>query len=87
MAVRNIFLAGLLAFSPLTAAVAQQSTSPGLKAGSTTELTAVKNGSAANPHQPGATGSTVVPGDKITVSGDSKATSLEQKNNTSGGGK
>ena len=34
--------------------------------------------SAANRHTPGATGTTIVPGDNSTISGDAKATRMQQ---------
>jgi hypothetical protein len=87
MNIRNAVLVGLLAISPLTDALAQGTTGPDVKAGSSSESTAIKNGSGTNPHQPGATGSVVVSGSNSTVSGDRKATDLEKKGSVSGGSK
>jgi hypothetical protein len=86
MKVRYIVFAATLAASPLAAAFAQ-STSPSTKADSMTESTAMKNGSATNPNQAGATGSTVVPGDKSSVAGDRKGTAEQKTGQTTGSGK
>lgn len=85
MKVRSLVLAGILTTSPLTGAFAQGGTGPQLKADSTQEAKDVKNGSAANPNQGGATGSTVVPGDNSTVAKDQTATGRTQSGG--GGGK
>lgn len=82
---RKIVLAAILAISPLTAALAQGTTGPGLKADSTTESKAVKDGS--NPNQAGATGSKVVPGNKSTVASDHKSTTEMKAGAASGDGK
>ncbi|WP_428491194.1 hypothetical protein [Rhodopila sp.] len=71
---RNIVLAVMLAISPLTGALAQTTT------GKTAESTA-----AASPHKGGATGSTVVPGNKSTMAGSHKATAETKKGRVSGG--
>lgn len=84
MKMRNIVLATVLAISPLTGVLAQ-GTAPETKAGSTKESTAMKNGSTTNPHQAGATGSTVVPGDKSTVAGAHKATADTKTGGVAGG--
>lgn len=84
MKMRYLAIAAALAVSPLATAFAQ-GTGPNTKA-DTAESTAIKKGAAANPHQPGATGSTVVTGDKSTVAGDHKATA-EQKTGASPSGK
>ena len=81
MKMRSCVLAGLLAISPLTAALAQGGTGPDLKADAKKEATDVKKGSATNPHQPAATGHAVVPGSNSTVKGDRKATHMEKKGN------
>ena len=73
MNLRNVFLAALLAASPLPAAMAQGSSA----ADSPKQVT--------NPSQPGATGSTVVPGDKSTQSGDLKGTDDTKRGGVSGG--
>jgi hypothetical protein len=84
MKMRYLALVATLAVSPLAAFA--QSTGPNTKAGNTTESTAIKNGAATNANQPGATGSTVVPGDKSSVAGDHKGTA-EQKTGTISGNK
>jgi hypothetical protein len=84
MKMRNIAFATMLAISPLTGALAQ-GTGPGLKADSMKESTAMKDGSSTNPHQAGATGSTVVPGDKSSVAGDHKATTETKTGGVAGG--
>ncbi len=85
MKFRNILFAAILALTPLAGAVAQGTTSPGMKAGSSSEASEMKNGSAANPRQPGATGTTVVPGNHSTIAGDAKATA-SRKSGGGGGG-
>lgn len=72
----------VMAMIPLTGALAQ-GTGPNLKADSAKEANEVKGDSAKSPRQPGATGSTVVPGSHSTVAGDQKATDRKQ---TGGGG-
>ena len=84
MNIRNIALATILAISPLSGVLAQ-GTGPGIKADSTQESNAVKDGAAKNPHQPGATGSTVVPGNKSSLAGDHKATAERKAGGTAGG--
>ena len=84
MNLRNIVLAAVLAISPLTGVLAQ-TTGPGIKADSMKESSAVDKGSATSPHQAGATGSTVVPGDKSTVASDSKATTDTKTGGVAGG--
>lgn len=73
MNLRNIVFAAVLAISPLSGVLAQ-GTGPQIKADSMGESRAVDNGSALSAHQSGATGSTVVPGNKSTVASDHKAT-------------
>ena len=87
MKVPYIVFAATLIASPLAAAFAQGTTSPSTKADSTAESTAVKNGSATNPNQAGATGATVVPGDKSSVAGDRKGTAEQKTGQTTGSGK
>ena len=84
MNLRNIVLAAALAISPLTSVLAQ-TTGPGIKADSMKESSAVDNGSAPGAHQAGATGSTVVAGDKSTVAGDKKATTDTKTGGVAGG--
>ncbi len=86
MRLRLFLVAGLLACGPLTAAFAQGGTSPDLKADSSSEANSVKRGAATNPHKPGATGSTVVPGNNSTVAGDRAATGKAQSGSGGGGG-
>ena len=81
MIVRSLFMAVILAASSGGIALAQ-GTSPNTKADNAAEATATRNGSG-SPAKPGATGSTVVTGDKSTVAGDSKATTDTR---TGGGG-
>jgi len=83
MKTHYLALAAALAISPLTAAFAQ-GTGPNTKADSTAASAAMKNGAATNPNQPGSTGSTVVTGDKSTVTGDHKATGEQKTGNISG---
>ena len=76
MKVRYFIFATALAISPL-GALAQTQT-PAVGAGDTKENATVKSATAANPHSPGSTGSTIVPGSTSTVSSDKPATT-EQK--------
>ena len=80
MKMRNIFFATVLVINPLTSVLAQ-GTGPGMKADST----GMKDGSVTNSHQAGATGSTVVTGDKSTVAGDHKATADTKTGGVAGG--
>jgi hypothetical protein len=86
MKIQSLFFAGILAISPLSAVVAQ-STGPDMKAGGAAEADSVKNGAAKNPGQPGATGSTVVPGNQSTVAADHKGTYEQKTGQTAGGGR
>ena len=79
---RNIVLAAMLAISPMTAALAQGTTTGSGMTGDST--TAVKNG-AADPHKAGATGSKVVPGTQSSVAGNHKATVETKQGHTAGG--
>ena len=81
MKMPNIYFATMLAIVPLTSVLAQGS-GPATK----TDSTVMKDGSATNSHQAGATGSTVVPGDKSTIAGDHKAT-VDTKTGGVAGGK
>ena len=83
MNLRNLVLAAVLAISPLTGVLAQ-STGPGIKADSMKESSAVDNGSAPNA-QPGATGSSMVTGNKSTVASDNKATTDTKTGGVAGG--
>ena len=85
MRVSNLVFAGLLAATPLTMAIAQ-TTGPDLKAGSTGEANAVKNGAGDGTHTSRATGSAAAAGSS-TVAGAHKGTNVEKKGATSGGGK
>lgn len=71
---RNIVLAVMLAISPLTGALAQGTTN------NNTESTAAES-----QHKAGATGSTVVPGNKSSVAGNQKATTETKQGHVSGG--
>jgi hypothetical protein len=84
MKMRKFVFAAMLAISPLTCAFAQ-STGPDVKADSTKESTAIKDGSGANPRQQGSTGSTVVPGDNSSIAGDHKATADTKTGGVAGG--
>lgn len=84
MNLRNIAFAAVLAITPLTSVLAQ-GTGPGIKADSMKESSAVSNGSAPAVQQPGATGSTVVTGNKSTVAGDHKATTETKTGGVAGG--
>ena len=86
MKLRNVLFAAVLAVSPLTSSLAQQTTMPDVKAGSAKEANEVKNGAATTPTQPGATGSSKVTGDHSTVAGDQQATD-RVKGGGGGGGK
>ncbi len=72
--IRLFFLAFSLLTVGLVGACAQTPTTPAAAAGD------------ANPRVPGATGRDIVPGDKSTVSGDSRGTA-EQKSGLTGGGR
>ncbi len=87
MKVRYIIFAATLIATPLAAAIAQSTTSPTTKADSPAESKAMKNGSATNPNQAGATGTTIVPGDKSSVAGDQKGTAEQKTGQTAGSGK
>lgn len=82
MKIQNVFLAAVLAATPFAGAIAQ-SVAPDVKAGSQSEAAMVRQGSATDTRKPGATGSSVVPGDNSTVAGDQKATDRAK---TGGGG-
>ena len=82
MKLSSLFIAGALAATPLTVALAQGTTGPGIKADSASGIAAEKEG-AANTHTQGATGTTTVPGNKSTVASDRKAT-YEEKVGQSG---
>jgi hypothetical protein len=86
MTTRNFVFATVLALTPMAGALAQGSTVPDIKAGSSSEASQMKNGSATNPRQPGATGSTIVRGDRSTIAGDQKATTLRKTGGGGGGG-
>ena len=73
MKMRNMIFAIVLAVSPLTGVLAQGTS--GSNSGK--DVT--------NSSQPGATGSTVVPGDKSTAGGDQKATDETKTGQVSGG--
>jgi hypothetical protein len=85
MKICNFLFVGVLAVSPIAAAFAQ-GTGPNMKADASKEATATKDGSATNPNQPGATGSTLVPGSNSTVAGDKGGTQLSKTGDTTGGG-
>ena len=73
MKIRNVLFAAVLAASPLTGVLAQGT------GGSDSQSDAT------SASQPGATGSTVVPGDKSTASGDQKGTADTKAGGVSGG--
>lgn len=87
MNIRRIVVAAMLTVSPLTAALAQGGTGPDLKADSKTEANSVKNGAATDTRTPGATGSTVVPGNHSSVAGDNAATARAKSGGGGGGNK
>jgi hypothetical protein len=84
MKIRSAVFAAILAINPLMTVLAQ-GTSPGTKADSATESTAMKDGSATNSHESGATGATFVPGNKSNVAGDQKATAETKAGSVAGG--
>jgi hypothetical protein len=85
MKTRHLLPVALLALAPLTGALAQ-GTGPNVKADSTKETTAIREGSS-DTTKLGATGRTVVPGSNSTVAGDSKSTANAKTGGSGGGSK
>lgn len=74
---RPILVATVLSAVMMTGALAQSTTTTGQMPNRDTRTT-TEASDAKNPNAPGATGTTVVPGNNSTVTGDSSATRRQQ---------